>query len=48
MVLVTLNISLNLIDHSNGKSSFPHKLLLINTQVSRLRKACANNLSPNM
>ena len=30
------------------KIIFPHKLLLANTQVSRLRKASANNLSANI
>ena len=35
----TLNLSLNVIGNSNDKSSFPHKLLLTNTQASRLHKA---------
>ena len=36
---VTLNLSLNLIESSNDKTNFPHKLSLINTQVSKIRKA---------
>ena len=39
---VTLNPSSNLIRNSNDETNFPHKLLLTNTQVSRLRKAFAN------
>ena len=45
---VTLNISSNVIGNSNDEYKFLHKLLLINTQVLRLRKAFANNLSPNI
>ena len=33
---------------SNDENNFPHKLLLTNTQVSRLRKAFANNSSANI
>ena len=33
---------------SNDENNFPHKLLLTNTQVSRLRKAFANNYSANL
>ena len=36
---VTLNLSLNLIESSNDKTNFPHKLSLTNTQVSKIRKA---------
>ena len=36
---VTLNLSSNIIGDSNDENNFPHKLLLANTQVSRLRKA---------
>ena len=44
---VTLNLSLNITDDSNDEYNFPHKLSLINTQVSRLCKAFANNSSAN-
>ena len=30
---VTLNLSANLIENSNDKTNFPHKLLLTNTQL---------------
>ena len=33
---------------SNGVTNFPHRLLLTNTRVSRLRKNFANNSSPNI
>ena len=33
---------------SNDENSFPHKLLLTNTHVSRLRKAFANGSSANI
>ena len=45
---VTLNLSSNVISHSNDKTNFLHKLLLTDTQVSRLRKVFSNNLSPNI
>ena len=32
----------------NDEKSFPHKLLLTNTQVSKLRKAFVNNSSTNI
>ena len=35
---VTLNLSSNFIENSNGEINFLHKLLLTNTQVSRLVK----------
>ena len=38
---VTLNLSSNLIKSSNDESNFPHKLLLTNTQVSKIPKAFA-------
>ena len=44
---VTLNLSLNLVGESNNENNFPHKLLLTNTQVSRLVKTLANNDSAN-
>ena len=34
--------------NSNDKYNFPHKVLLTNTQVSRLRKYFANNLSADI
>ena len=42
---VTLNLSSNIVGDSNDENNFSHKLLLTNTQVSRLRKAFANNSS---
>ena len=33
----------NAVDDSNDENNFPHRLLLTNTQVSRLRKAFSNN-----
>ena len=36
------------VDESNDKNNFPHKLLLTNTQVSKLRKAFANNSLANI
>ena len=40
---VTLNLSSNLIRNSNDKTNFPHKLLLTDTQVSKIRKAFGND-----
>ena len=45
---VTLKISSNVVGDSNDENNFPHKLLLTNTPVSRLRKAFANNSSANI
>ena len=42
---VTLNLSSNIICDSNDENNFRHKLLLVNTQVSKLRKAYVNNSS---
>ena len=39
---VTLNIPSNIVGDSNDENNFLHKLSLINTQVSKLRKAFAN------
>ena len=39
---VTLNFSSNVVGNSNDEANFPHKLLLTNTQISRLCKALAN------
>ena len=44
----TLKISSNVVSDFNDENSFPHKLLLTNTQVSKLRKALANGLSSNI
>ena len=45
---VTLSLSWNIIRDSNDENNFPYKLLLTNTQVSRLRKAFASNISSNI
>ena len=45
---VTLNLSSNLIGSSNDETNFPHKILLTNTQVSRIGKAFANGSSANV
>ena len=45
---VTLNLSSNVIGHSNDKTNFPHKLLLTDIQVSKLCKAFANGSSANI
>ena len=39
---VTINLSSNLIRRSNDETKFPHKLLLTNTKVSKIRKAFPN------
>ena len=45
---VTLNLSSNVIGDSNDETNFPHKLLLTDTQVSRICKAFANGSSANI
>ena len=45
---VTLNLSSNIIGDSINEINFPHKLLLTDTQVSKLRQAFANNSSANI
>ena len=45
---VTLKLSSNVVGDSKNETNFPHKSPSTNTQVSRLRKAFANNLSVNM
>ena len=45
---VLLRLSSNAAGDSNDDAYFPHKLLLNNTQVSRLRKASANGTSVNI
>ena len=47
MVQVTIKISSNVVGNPNDDTSFPRNLLLTYTQVSRLRKALANNSSDN-
>ena len=42
---VTLNLSSNLIGSSNNETNFPHKLLLTNTQILKIRKAFPNGSS---
>ena len=43
-----LKFSSYVVGDSNDENNFPHKFLLINTQVSRLRKAFAHNSSTNI
>ena len=43
-----MNLSSNLIGNSNNETNFPHKLLLTNTQVSKIRKAFGNGSSANI
>ena len=45
---VTLNLSSNIIGDSNDENNFSHKLLLTNTQFSKIRKAFANGSSANI
>ena len=45
---VTLNLSSSLIGNPNDETNFPHKSLVTNTQVSKIRKAFANGLSANI
>ena len=45
---VTLNLSSNFIGNSNDKNNFPHKILLTDTQVAKIRKAFANDSSVNI
>ena len=44
---VTLNLPSNVVGDSNDKTNFPHKLLLTDTQVSRICKTFANYSSTN-
>ena len=44
---VTLKLSLKVVGSFNDENNFPHKLLLTNTQVSRLLKALKNNFLAN-
>ena len=43
-----MKISSNGVGDSNDENNFPHQLLLTNTQVSKIRKAFANNSSANI
>ena len=43
-----MKISSNVVGDSNVENNFLHKLLLTNTQGSKLRKAFANNSSANI
>ena len=45
---VTLKLSSNVVRDSSDDTIFPHKLLLIDTQILRLRKAFANNSLANI
>ena len=45
---VTLKRSSNVAGDSNDENNFPHKLLLTNTQTSKLRKVFANSSSTNL
>ena len=47
-IKVTLKISSNVVADSNDENNFTYKFLLTNTQVSRLRKAFANNSSADV
>ena len=44
----TLNISSNAIGDSNDEINFPHKLLVTDTQVSKLCKVLENDSSDNI
>ena len=43
-----MNISSYLIANSTDETNFPHKFLLTDTQVSKIRKAFANGSSANI
>ena len=45
---ITLKLSSNMIDDSNDVTSFPHKLVLIDRQVSNLHNAFESTLSVNI
>ena len=45
---VTVSLSSNLIGNSNDATNFTHKLLLTDTQVSKIRKTFANGSSANI
>ena len=41
----TLNLPTNLIGNSNNETNFPHKLLLTDTQVSKISRALTDGSS---
>ena len=45
---VILNLSSNAVCESNDETNFPHKLLLTNTQVSKICQSLANGLLVNI
>ena len=45
---VILKLLSNDVGDSNDENNFPHKFLLTNTQVSKLRKAFADDSSSNI
>ena len=45
---VTLNLSSNLVGNSNNETNFPIKILLTETQVSKIRKVFANGSAANI
>ena len=45
---VVLRISSGMVGNSNDNTNFPHKLLLTDRQVAKIRKAFANNLSTDV
>ena len=45
---VALNLSSNAVCESNDETNFPHKLLLTNTQVSKICQSLANGLLVNI
>ena len=45
---VTLDLSSNVIGNSTNETNFPHRLLLTNTEVSKLRETFANYLWANV
>ena len=47
-IQVTLKLSSNFVGDSNNVTDFSHKLLLADTQVSRICKVLANGSSANM
>ena len=44
----TLKLSSNVVGNSNDENTFPHKLLLTNNHVSKLRNTFANSSSANI
>ena len=45
---VTINLSSNIIGDANDETNFPHKLLLTNTQVSKIPETFANDSTDNI